>query len=85
MARKDKLDAAFNIITGPAAKEKKQSNRPLGVVLTADQVEELDKIAAELGTNRHKIMQYAMVEFLKRWEAGERPKMKRETKEVLDI
>lgn len=87
MARKDKLEAAFSIITGEQSAKAKRAGqaKPLGVVLSADQIGQLDQIAAELGINRHKLMQYAIADFIRRYAAGERPKTKTETKEVLDI
>ncbi len=87
MARKDKLDAAYSIITGEQSKPKQAAGtgKPLGVVLTAEQIKQIDGIAAELQTTRHKVMQYALADFLRRWDAGERPKTRTETKTVLDI
>jgi len=87
MARKDKLDAAYSIITGDQSKPKRAAGagKPLGVVLTAEQIQQVDTIAADLQTTRHKVMQYALADFLRRWDTGERPKTRTETKTVLDI
>jgi len=34
-------------------------------------------IAAELGQPRHAVLKYAVIDFIKRYEAGERPEMVR--------
>lgn len=86
MGRKEKLNAAYSIITGDAEKSTRAAtSKPLGVVLTAEQITRLDQIAADLQTNRHKVLQYAVGDFIKRYDAGEKPKMRTETKKVLDI
>jgi len=86
MARKEKLDAAYSIITGDQARAKQSgTSKTLGIALTAEQIQQVDTIAAELQTTRHKVMQYALADFLRRWAAGERPKTRTETKTVLDI
>ena len=85
MAKRN-ISAAYNLITSDGDKKKKTGTiKPLGVVLTADQIGKLDQIAKDLNTNRHKIMQYAIAEFIKRWDAGERPRTREETKTILDI
>jgi len=86
MARKEKLDAAYSIITGESKKTTRATtSKPLGVVLTAEQITRLDQIAADLQTNRHRILQYAVADFIRRYDAGEKPKMRTETKKVLDF
>lgn len=52
------------------------------VGLTADQAAEIDKIADELGQSRHAVMKYAVLDFVRRYKAGERPEYK--TVKVLD-
>lgn len=52
------------------------------VGLTADQAADIDKIAAELDQSRHAIMKYAVLDFVRRYKAGERPEYK--TVKVLD-
>lgn len=52
------------------------------VGLTADQAGEIDKIAEELGQSRHAVMKYAVLDFVRRYKAGERPEYK--TVKVLD-
>ncbi len=85
MAKKDQVNAAYTRIIGEKRKEAEKTNNPVGVVLTPEQKERLNEIAAELGTNRHKLMQYIVMDFIRRYEAGERPKMKKTTKTILDI
>ncbi len=86
MARKEKLDAAYSIITGDQHKTTRAAtSKPIGVVLTAEQITRLDQMAGELQTNRHKLLQYAVADFIRRYDAGEMPKMRTETKKVLDI
>lgn len=86
MARKEKLDAAYSIITGDQKKATKPTgSKPLGVVLTAEQITRLDQISADLQTNRHRVLQYAVGDFIRRYDAGEKPKTRIETKKVLDI
>jgi len=86
MARKEKLDAAYSILMGDQNKATRAiKNKPIGVVLTAEQITHLDQIAADLQTNRHKVLQYAVGDFIRRYDAGEKPKMRTETKKVLDI
>jgi len=56
--------------------------RSLGVYLKNEDLKRLDAICDELGVNTHALMQWAMLEFLKRYEAGEvKPRM--ETQMVL--
>ena len=46
---------------------------PLGVVLTAAEQARLQEIADALGMSRHKLLQYAVRDWLQRFEAGEIP------------
>ncbi len=86
MGRKEKLNAAYSIITGDDEKSTRAAtSKPLGVVLTAEQITRLDQIAADLQTNRHRVLQYAVGDFIRRYDAGEKPKMRTETKKVLDF
>ena len=41
--------------------------KPLGVSLSAEDVNRLDEIAAEVGRNRHFVMQYACRYFVEHW------------------
>ncbi len=84
MARKDKLNAAYQVLTGGKQEPAGGKNTPVGVVLTPDQKTRLNEIAAELGTNRHKVLQYAIADFIRRYEAGEKPKTRTVTRRELD-
>jgi hypothetical protein len=44
---------------------------PRGVALEAEEIAELESIAGQMNTSVHKILQYAVRDFLKRWRAGE--------------
>lgn len=54
---------------------------PIGVGLLHSEGERLKEIAAELGTNRHKLLLFIVRDFMRRYEAGERPPT--ETRKVL--
>ena len=84
MAKKDRVNAAYTMLTGGGSKAAAGKNNPVGVVLTADQKARLNEIAAELGTNRHKVLQYAIADFIRRYEAGEKPKTRTVTRQELD-
>ena len=84
MAKKDRLDAAYTLLTGGKRATAGGKNTPVGVVLTPDQKTRLTEIAAELGTNRHRVLQYAIADFIRRYEAGEKPKTRTVTKTELD-
>jgi len=61
----------------PEAPKKKQQYKPVSVGLTAEELTRLMAIAAELGQPRHAVLKYAVIDFIKRYEAGERPEMVR--------
>lgn len=46
-------------------------NNPVGVYLSLDEKKQLDTIADELRIKRHAVLQYAIRDFLRRWNAGE--------------
>jgi len=50
--------------------------RSIGVGLTPEEQVKIEAIAAELGQNRHAVLKYAVLDFIKRWDAGERPETK---------
>jgi len=50
--------------------------KPLGVGLRLSERARLDEIAHELGVARHALLLYAVRDFIRRYEAGERPKTK---------
>jgi len=75
MGRKEKLNAAYSIITGDTEKATRAAtSKPLGVVLTAEQITRLDQIAADLQTNRHKVLQYAVGDLSSVMMLGKNPK-----------
>jgi len=88
MAKKDKLNAAYDFITEGKDKIKppksKDKVNPVGVALSKEELARLDVIAGELDQSRHAILQYAIKDFLKRYDRGERPKTKTETITILD-
>ena len=45
--------------------------KSLGVYLSREDVERLDAVCEELGVTNHALMQWAMMDFLNRYEAGE--------------
>jgi len=50
--------------------------KSLGVYLSREDVERLDAICEELGVTTHALMQWAMLDFLNRYETGEaKPKL----------
>ena len=53
----------------------------LSVGLTGEQLDAINEIADELQQPRHAIMKYAVVDFIRRYKAGERP----ETKTVIKL
>ena len=63
-------------------KEETGSYTVVSVGLTGEQLAEVEAIADELGQARHAILKYAIVEFIRRYKAGERPEYK--TVKVLD-
>jgi hypothetical protein len=74
MARKEKVNAAYGMIMGDPKKAKGNKTNPIGVLLTFDELARLEQIAAEVGVNRHVMMQYAIKDFIKRYDQGERPR-----------
>lgn len=65
--------------------ESKQN--PVSIGLSAEEVTRLEEIAEELGQTRHAVMKYAVIDFVRRYDAGERPRTKvvTVTKELLDL
>lgn len=51
----------------------KLAYKPVTVGLTGEQLTRLAAIATELGQPRHAVLKYAVISFIKRYEAGERP------------
>lgn len=81
MARKKQtVDNILNI-------GKKEKTNPVSVGLEQSDLDRLQRIAEELGQTRHAVMKYAIIDFIRRFEAGERPKTKTVTikKEIFDL
>lgn len=59
---------------------------PVSVGLTASELAKLQEIASELDQTRHAVIKYAIKDFIKRYDAGNKPKTKTitVTKTVLD-
>ena len=90
MAKKDKVNAAFDFITEakeetsqPKEKASEKVN-PVGVALSKEELTRLEAIAGELSQSRHAVIQYAIRDFIRRYDQGERPKTKTETVTILD-
>lgn len=60
---------------------------PVSVGLSAADLARLEEIAAEMNQTRHAIMKYAIRDFIRRYDQGDRPKTKTVTikKEVFDL
>lgn len=86
MAKKDKLKGMFEPAIGDNKSEpvKEKKVTPMGVSLEQAELDRLDLIAKELGQKRHAVMQYAVRDFIKRYDQGERPKTKTQTITILD-
>jgi hypothetical protein len=70
MARKDTIGNLFQK-TEKQARPAKVEKYPLSVYLTAEEKLELADIAGQLGESKHAVLQFAIKEFLRRWDAGE--------------
>ena len=57
---------------------------PIGVTLADDELDRLSAMAAEIGVRRHTLMVYALRDFIRRWDEGERPKTRQRTINELD-
>jgi len=86
MAKKDDVKKAIGGITlGDQEPEEEQETGGYSVVsvgLTGEQLAEVEAIAEELDQTRHAVLKYAVLDFVRRYNAGERPEYK--TKKVLD-
>lgn len=77
MAKSDKHNQGMNAglfnktAAEPAQEEPKEKNTPISVYLTREEKATLSAIAKEVGLSRHALMQYAMKEFIERYQAGE--------------
>lgn len=78
------IDSAFDSIIGAEDRgAKPERPNPVGVLLEASELAELDKAAAELGVSRHALLQYAIRQFLANWRKGKKPRIT--TREVKSL
>jgi len=76
MAKKNQVNAAYGVIMGgKAGKASGGKPAPVGVALTADELLDLETIAAQEGVSRHQVIQYAIRDFILRYSQGERPRI----------
>ena len=82
---KRKLDPqeAANLFGRTEQKKKTGKVTPKAIGITDIEYDAIKNIADELGVSPHAVMLYAVRDFMKRWEAGERPKTT--TKTVLEF
>ena len=86
MAKKDQIKNAFNSIIGDQRIGKADTDKinPVGVALDPEELARLDQIAKELEQSRHAVLRYAVRDFIRRYDRGEKPKTKQEVKTILD-
>ena len=80
MAKKqDQAQSAMRDMISKGKQEADQSQdsgyRTISVGLTAEQLADVEAIADELGQARHAVLKYAVLDFVRRYKAGERPEM----------
>lgn len=56
-------------------KAKKQAYKTISVGLTGEELTEVMRIAQELDQPRHAVLKYAITEFIRRYNEGERPEL----------
>lgn len=76
------LDKIFSKTEPKSAAKKADKPNPLGVALEQETINKLTRIAKALGVYRHSVMQYAIKDFIRRYDAGERPEVETKTVEV---
>ncbi len=59
----------------PKPKTKKQAYKTISVGLTGEELTEVMRIAQELDQPRHAVLKYAITEFIRRYNEGERPEL----------
>jgi len=85
--RKSTIDDLMGLKSPGDQQPKKEKPNPVSVGLDQEDLTSLEEIAEELGQSRHAVMRFAIRDFIRRYEAGERPKTKKVTitKEVFDL
>jgi len=56
-------------------KKKKEPYRTVSLGLRGDELVEIERIAQELEQTRHAVLKYAIGEFIRRYNEGERPEL----------
>lgn len=56
-------------------KTKKQPYKTVSVGLTGEELTEVERIAQELDQPRHAVLKYAINEFIRRYNEGDRPEL----------
>jgi hypothetical protein len=84
--RKPQFETLIDIGSGDKLTRKQKPN-PVSIGLSHADISALERIAEELGQSRHAVMLYAIREFIRRYDSGEKPKTKKVTitKEVFDL
>ncbi len=59
----------------PQVKVKKPPYKTISIGLTGDELAEIMRIAGELDQPRHAVLKYAIAEFIRRYNEGERPEL----------
>ncbi len=59
--------------------------KPASIYLTAEEQEQVQKIAEQLGITPHALRRYAVIKLLKDWERGWRPKVSKKVTKVLEF
>lgn len=82
------MDKEFQLKSGKPGRKKKnvygpEDVAPIGVGMTFAEGARMTAIATELGVNRHALLLWLVRDFIRRYDAGERPPT--ETKTVLKI
>lgn len=63
----------------------RQRNKPVSIYLSLDEKQTLETIADKLGVNRHALLKFAVMYFVKEYEAGNiKPKTTTQTVTTLD-
>lgn len=71
--------------TAPTQAEPKPGKvSPVSVALSREELERLTAMAAEINVSRHALLLYIIRDYMRRWQAGERPRKRTKTIEELD-
>ena len=85
--QKDELKSGIQGMIDSGKEEKQSSTdsgyRTISVGLTSDELAEVERIADELVQALHEELKYAVLDFVKRYNAGEKPETETQTVTVL--